>query len=90
MGSFLEESNDLGERQQERASDPEKLVLSIDNRANNINDDDSTDDDWGYQGNDTSDEEDNDEHLKVETEQDIDSYINELSGHASIKTMMIQ
>lgn len=84
-GVLLEESNDLGERQQERASDPEKLVLSIDNRANNINDDDSTDDDWGYQGNDTSDEEDNDEHLKVETEQDIDSYINELSGHASIK-----
>ncbi|CCG23703.1 hypothetical protein CORT_0E01140 [Candida orthopsilosis Co 90-125] len=84
-GVLLEEPNDLGERQQERASDPEKLVLSIDNRANNINDDDSTDDDWGYQGNDTSDEEDNDEHLKVETEQDIDSYINELSGHASIK-----
>lgn len=84
-GTLLEESNDLDERQQERASDAEKLVLSIDNRTNNINDDDSTDDDWGYQGNDTSDEEDNDEHLKVETEQDIDSYINELSGHASIK-----
>ncbi|KAI5970062.1 hypothetical protein CANMA_000886 [Candida margitis] len=86
--AILEQLDEHNFNEQEQAAEesPEKLVLSIDHKINHHDDDDSsTDDDWGYQGNDTSEEEDNGDHLKIETEHDIDSYINELSGHTSIK-----
>jgi len=94
--AVLEESNDynIKEQELEQELESEKLVLSIDKKENDNDDDDnddddSTDDDWGYHGNDTSDDDDEEaekdnEHLNVGAEHDIDSYINELSGNASI------